>query len=115
MATLVVYEPTRNGDSKTYQTLTSGGDQVPNDGKTVLHFKNTSGGSITVTAASARPCDQGSTHNETIVVAATTGDEIAGPFGPSRFNDASNMLQLTYSTNPPTGLTCAPVRVNPAT
>lgn len=114
MAVLTVYAPTRNGDSKTYQTLTSGGDQVPNDGYTVLHFKNTSGSSITVTVDSQKPCDQGSDHNETIVVAATTGDEIAGPYGPARFNDAGNMLQLTYSTNPPTNLVCAPIRVVPA-
>jgi hypothetical protein len=104
---LTVDTLTRNGDSKTYQTLTSGGDSVPNDGRTLLHFLNTSGASITVTVDSLTPCNQGFDHNETIVVAATTGSEIAGPFDPARFGTS---LGITYSTNPPTGMTCAPFR-----
>lgn len=104
MAVQTVYPLSRNGDSKAYAAGASGGDTVPNDGRTFLHFKNSSGGSITVTIASVQPCNQGQTHNETVVVGATTGDEMAGPFDVSRF---SGTLALTYSANPPTGLTLA--------
>jgi hypothetical protein len=113
VATLVVYEPTRNGDSKTYVAGASGGDQVPNDGQTILHFKNTSGGPITATINSQRTCDQGFDHDEAVVVGASTGDEMAGPYSPTRFNDGSGFVQITYSANPPTGLTVVAVRTRP--
>jgi hypothetical protein len=115
MATIAVTEPNRNGDAKSFVAGASGGDNVSNDGMTLLYFRNTSGGAITVTVDSYKPCDQGADHNETIVVGATTGDEIAGPFSPTRFNDpADNLMKWTYSANPPTGLTVAAVRVRPA-
>ena len=54
------------------------------------------GGDITVTIASQRACDQGSTHNAAVVV--TAGEErFIGPFDPARYNDSNGMTQLTYS------------------
>jgi hypothetical protein len=97
VATYTVYQPDLTGDSKAYVTPASG-DVFPNDGKTVLHVKNANAGTCTVTINSQRPCDQGADHDIVVVVAATTGDEIIGPFLPSRFNDGSgNVVVTTYS------------------
>jgi hypothetical protein len=107
MAALTVGVSDRTGDTKTYQTCNAGGDTVVNDGKTVLHFKCTGGTPVTVTLDSTRPCDQGFDHNETVVVAATTGDEIAGPWPVNRYGGT---LTITYTGV--TGLTCAPVSMS---
>lgn len=108
MAVLTVFPISKAGDSKAYVAGASGGDTCPNDGKTILHFKNTSAGAITATIDSVRPCDQGFDHNQDVVVAATTGDEMSGVFETARFGGT---LAITYSANPPTGLTVAALSV----
>lgn len=110
MATLTVHTLTRSGDSKAYVAADVAGDLVPNDGKVFLHFKNTNAATRTATVNSVKPCDQGFDHNEAILVAATTGDEMCGPFDPARFNDANGMLSVTYDAV--TNLTVAAVRLN---
>lgn len=96
MATLAVQDISTAGLEATYASAAGGGDQFSNDGKTLLHVKNGSGGDITVTIASQVACSQGSTHNTAVVV--TAGEErFIGPFDPARYNDANGMTQLTYS------------------
>jgi hypothetical protein len=97
VATYVVYPIALSGDSKAYVTPANG-DVFPNDGKTFLHVKNANAGTCTVTVNSIKPCDQGQDHDNVVVVAATTGDEMIGPFPQDRFNDASgNVTVTTYS------------------
>jgi hypothetical protein len=110
VAVLTVTNLTRTGDGKSFVAADVAGDLVPNgDGKTLLYFRNTNAAPRIVTVNSVRPCDQGFDHNEQITVAATTGDEICGPYDPARFNNDSGQLSLTYDAV--TNLTVACVRV----
>lgn len=97
MAAYTVYPIDLTGDSKAYVTPASG-DTFANDGRTFLHVKNANASPSVVTINSIRPCDQGVDHDIAVTVAATTGDEMIGPFPPSRFNDSSgNVTVTTYS------------------
>lgn len=96
MATLAVQKPVNTGTVPTFNAAAGGGDQFPNDGQTVIHVKNGSGGSINVTVASPTACSHGGTHP--LVVAVGAGAEkVIGPFPMARHNDANGMVQLTYS------------------
>lgn len=108
MATLSVQSVTTAGLEATYATAAGGGDEFSNDGDTIVHVKNGSGGDITVTIASQIACNQGSTHNTAVVV--TAGEErFIGPFPVDRYNDSDGMVQLTYSGV--TSLTLRPMKV----
>lgn len=108
MAVLVASTPTPAGATPTFAAGASGGDRSPVGDNVYLHFKNTSGGSITVTVDSVTPCNYGSDHDLSVAVPATTGEKIVGPLPASRFASASDGLAaVTYSANPPTGLTVA--------
>lgn len=97
MATLTVQDVTTAGVvPASLVAATVSGDQFQNDGRTMFEVLNGSGGSITVTFASQRPCDQGSTHNTAVAVAASATKRI-GPFDPNRYNDANGYVQVTYS------------------
>lgn len=95
MATLAVQSMSTAGVAPTYAAATSGGDQFSNDGKTFLHVK-ASAAPVTVTIASQVTCNQGSTHNKTVVVS-STGEQMIGPFDVNRYNDTSGRVQATYS------------------
>lgn len=97
MATLAVQPIDRDGEHADYVAAAAGGDQFVNDGRTVIHVKNTNAATRTVTVNSQRLCDQGFDHDIALVVPATTGDEFLGPFPTERFNDVNGMVQLTYS------------------
>ncbi len=79
---------------------TTAGDSFLNDGKTTLRFKNTSTPDITVTINSQLACNQGSDHNVTCLVSATSGDVTIGGFPKDRFDDVNELVQLTYSATP---------------
>ena len=96
MATLTVQDVNSGGAVPTYAAAAGGGDQFSNDGKTMIHVKNGSGGSITVTVASQVSCSQGATHNTAVAIAAGA-EKMIGPFPTDRYNDANGFVQLTYS------------------
>lgn len=96
MATLSVQDINTAGVTLSFAAAAGGGDQFSNDGKTLLYVKNGGGGSINVTIASQRACDQGATHN-TVVAVANGSEKTIGPFPPERYNDASGNAQVTYS------------------
>ena len=112
MATLIVYSPARTGDSKAYVSGASGGDQFPNDGQTVRPFQEHRGGGHRhhQQPEALRPGQRprrnhlGRRHHR---------GRDRPTYSPTRFNDGSGMVQLTYSTNPPTGLTLVAVRQQP--
>jgi 2-methylaconitate cis-trans-isomerase PrpF len=108
MATIAVTQSTQAGVAPpTFVAAAAGGDQFSNNGKTYYEVKNGSGAPITVTFARAKSCDQGGLHPTTVSVPATTGDRICGPFDPTLYNDANQMIQVTYSAV--TSLTVAAV------
>ncbi len=94
MAAYTVYGTDLTGDSKAYVTPANG-DTFSNDGHTFLHVKNANAGTCTVVVNSVKPCDQGVDHDPSVVVAATTGDEMIGPFPISRFG--SPVTVISYS------------------
>jgi hypothetical protein len=92
MAAYTVYTTDLTGDSKAYTTPPANGDTFANDGHTFLHVKNANAGSCLVTIDSVKPCDQGQDHNVAVTVAATTGDEMIGPFPISRFGSVVTVI-----------------------
>lgn len=93
MATLTVQAPTLDGAAISYASAAGGGDTFANDGMTLFHAKNGSGGAITVTAASTTPCNQGHDHDAVVSVPAG-GDRLIGPFPIAQF---STEVSMAYS------------------
>jgi hypothetical protein len=97
MATLTVIKPGHTeANMGAGASAASGGDAVPNDGVTMVRFVNTSS-QITATISSKETCSQGSTHNVEVVIPATTGDVVVGPFEKTRFDNESEQFEITYS------------------
>ena len=96
MATLTVQEITRSAITPIYGAAAGGGDQFANDGRTYIHIKNGGASPITLTIATQMTVDGKAVADDAITV--TNGQErIVGPFPPGIYNDANNMVQLTYS------------------
>lgn len=109
MAVLTAQSVSQSGLTEAFSAV-SASDTFANDGTVVLHVKNAGGSSDTVTVASAKVCDQGSTHNIVVSVGATTGDKMIGPFETSRFNDpTTGLVTVTHSFT--TSVTVALIRV----
>lgn len=109
MAALVTQTPAITGVAITYAAAGAGGDTIsPSDGKTLLHVKNASGGSITVTVAAVGTCSQGFLHDAVVAVPAS-GDRAIGPFDSQRFTNGSGQIAVTYSAT--ASVTVAAIRV----
>jgi hypothetical protein len=86
-----------------YVAATGGGDTVTNsDGKVYLHYKNASGGSLTVTVvvqtATVQDGVYGTLTKSSIVKAIAAGAEaIIGPINKRAYNGASDIVSITYS------------------
>jgi hypothetical protein len=97
MATLTAQDVSGTSSvTPTYTAADVAGDQCANDGKILLHFKNTNAAARNVTIASVATCSQGATHNVTVNVPATTGDKMVGPFDAARFTNSTGFLTWTY-------------------
>jgi hypothetical protein len=112
MAALPVQDAGLAGAAVVYTAANAGGDSVQNNGLVLLHFKNVGGSPITVTIDDPGTPNPGAATafnpDVSVVVPATTGDRIVGPFPPFRFNDANGNLQLAYTGV--TGLTVGVIR-----
>ena len=96
MATLAVQASLLTGITPSYAAAAGGGDEFPNDGKSMLHLKNGSGGTIVVTVDSLVACNQGSDHDSVTSIAAGA-EAMVGPFDVTRFNDpATSRAAITY-------------------
>ena len=95
MATLTPQEINHTGVFTTYVAAAPGGDQFANDGRHFVFIKNAHSSPQIVTANSQSICDQGADHDIAVTVT-NAEDEMFGPFPPSRFNDGSGFVQLTY-------------------
>jgi len=67
-----------------------------NNGKSLVHVKNGSAGSINVTITSVRTCNQGFNHDLVVAVGAGA-DKLIGPFPIDRFNDDSGNAKVVCS------------------
>lgn len=101
---------TGSGLSPSYAAANVDGNYFANNGQVILHFKN-SGTERTVTIDDPTSVNPGNASawdpDVELVVPATTGDKLIGPFPVSRFGSVVN---ITYDTTP-TGLTVAAVRL----
>lgn len=110
MAVLTVQQVALTGLNPSYAAASAGGDSFDNDGRTVLHVKNTNASSRTVTVASQKPAVPGlAPSNNAVSVPATTGERFIGPFDPTVWNDSNGDVQVTYSAD--AGVTIAAIRI----
>lgn len=89
----------------TYQAAAVGGDQVRPGDRTFLHVKNTDGSPATVTIAVPGKEYGVDRADVPIVVPATTGDCMIGPFPRDLVDPITGNVLVTYSAV--TGLTVA--------
>ena len=61
---------------------------VPNDGRTVIHLKNTGGSNSVVTVVTPGTVDGSAVADKTYTVPLTTGDLFIGPFPANTYNVA---------------------------
>jgi hypothetical protein len=116
MATLTKQVVNNVGITPTYAAGASGGDNFVPDYDTFLHFKNTSGAPITVTIVTPKSAPGGQAiADDILAIPATTGDKMMGPYPAEYYADPANTVPgnagITYSANPPTGLTVACIQV----
>ncbi len=97
MATLTVQQPALGGAAVTYAAAAAGGDDFPNDARTIAHVKNGSGVSINVTIARDRNCDMGFTHSVVVAVPAA-GERIIGPFKRDEFGSSVGLAYSAVTT-----------------
>lgn len=101
MAVLTPQSPSLTGAALTFAAAAGGGDSFPNQGRSVLIFRNGSGGPLTVTADCPNPDNfgvSGSGLDSVVSVPdGATSDFVWGPFNPARFNDSNGRVQLSYS------------------
>lgn len=108
MAVLTVQDSSLAGITPATPAGASGGDSFPNNGHVLLELINASGAAITVTADdpnSPAPAGALAFNPDSQISVPAAGRRIWGPFPPFRFNDINGRVNLTYGTNPPTGLT----------
>jgi hypothetical protein len=96
MANLSIQDFSSVGIAPAFTAAAAGGDTFSNAGQTFFFVKNSGASSINVTVNSVTPCNQGYDHDLVVAVAAGATQKI-GPFDYGRFNDASNMVGVTYS------------------
>jgi hypothetical protein len=110
MALLTVQNITRAGTEPTYVAATVSGDTVNNAGNVALHYKNASGGAITVTIVTPNTVDGLAVTDRAVAIPA--GEErIIGPFQKAIYNDSTGVVSITYSGV--TDLTVAALALTP--
>ena len=111
MALLASQSIVRAGLASAYAAASAGGDTFAADGRSFLHFKNTSGGAITVTIVTPRNDPYGNAiADNTVSIPATTGDRMVGPFPAEAYSDPTTGLgNITYSAS--AGLTVGAFQV----
>lgn len=97
MATLATQQVGRSGVKPTYAAAAVGGDAFVADARTLLHVKNGSASSITVTITPVASFDGIALSSVTVTVPASD-ERMAGPFAPEVFKDPSTgLVSVAYS------------------
>lgn len=107
MAALTPISVVATGIAVPVSTAASASDTFANDGNTLLIAK-TSGTPSNLTIKSQKPCDQGTTHDVVVALAATE-QKVIGKFSKERFNDANGLVTVESSSQ--TGLTYSVIKV----
>ncbi len=85
MPLLATEKSDEDGLVATYTAAAAGGDTFVNDGRTILHLKNTDGSPTTVTVTAETPTTQKPgygtlTKADAVTIMAATSEEFLGPF-----------------------------------
>lgn len=96
MANLVAQSIDADGLAAVYTAVTAA-DDFPTDNRTFLHFKNTSGASVTVTVETTQTVNDLAVADRTLVLPAGS-EAFIGPFNPTTFRRSdTGKGRLTYS------------------
>lgn len=100
---------TRAGITPNYQAADSGnGNTFPNNGSTLLHVKNTGVQSTLTIKANGLQIGGSTLTDLTVTIPATTGDKMIGPFDPTYFNQAGNVVNIDWTSS--AGVTVAVIQ-----
>lgn len=106
---LSVENVTRTGLSATYNSIGSSDTYlVNNDGRVVLHFKNTDSSDETITVQTPKQVSGLDVEELTATIPSSSGDVFLGPFPPGTFNAAGD-VKFTASNG--TATECAVLKV----
>lgn len=95
--TLTVQQIVKTGLTESLAAANADGSYVPNDGRTFLHVKN-SGSQITLTVETPGTVDGNAIADLAVVIPATSGDKMIGPFPPGTYNQADDTIKITFSS-----------------
>jgi len=108
---LTVQVVSLTGIAPTYGAATvTQGDDFENDGNTFLQVKN-SGTQKTITITTPATIHGVAIADVAVIIPATTGDKMIGPFPPEIFNDGNGRVHTLMDVE--TGVTLAAFRVRP--
>jgi hypothetical protein len=96
MAVVAPQAVSLTGLAATYNAASAGGDEVPADGRTVLHVKNASAAAVTLTVVTPGNLPTGAIPDAIVNVPAG-GERFCGPFSNDLFGNAQNRAGLTWS------------------
>ena len=102
MANLIPQKINDFGVISTLEAATAAGDEFTNSGVEFLHVENGHSGALTVTitvqVTNIHHNQFGTvTKSNVVKVIGAGNDAFIGPFKQAAFNDANNMVQITYS------------------
>lgn len=97
----------------TMEAIETDGMQFTNTGREFLIVKNIDTTDTVVTAEGQTPCELGVIHDAGPITVANGKTVIFGPFNPSYYNDANNMVQLTITGTEVSGGTIAVIKLAP--
>jgi len=97
LTTLAVQQIVRTGLSQALAAANADGSYVPNDGRTFLRVKNADASPITVTIETPGTVDGLAIGDLAVVIPATTGDKLIGPFPPDTYNQPDGTIKATFS------------------
>lgn len=103
----------RSGLAATYTSAIADGHQFANDGRTFIHVKNTSGGTVDVTVQTPGTVHGLAVEELVVTVPATTGDVMIGPFPPGVFNQPSDSPYVYVDYESTSGVTIAVLHLTP--
>jgi hypothetical protein len=93
---VLVQQLVNTGLEATYEAANVDGNYFVNNGQTIFYLINAQVVAKTITITSLIPDNYGITHNETITVPASSSTVI-NFMSKHRFNDANNLVNITYS------------------
>jgi hypothetical protein len=107
--TITVQSASRTGLTPTYASANTDGSYFANNGRTFLQVKNTNASPATVSITPTAKFGGRSLAQVDVVIPATSGDKLIGPFPTELYNDAQGRVFVSYSAV--TSLTVAAVRL----